>query len=107
MLALIAHRFGLSGGPGEAVPLDDVKREMSASGLGLDIDSVLKMDNPVLWLVEQAHFSDKALETFTDIIMHSDAAEEMKRSFLNDSISYLDSRGCFSFLLQSYYSSIG
>ena len=35
--------------------------------------------------------------------MHSDAAEEAKRSFLSDSISYLDSRGYFSFLLHSYW----
>ncbi len=102
MLVQIARRLGLVGGGTEAVPIEDFKSEVAQAGLGLDIDEVLQQNNPVLWLVEDMHFSDKALETFTDILMHSDIDNEAKQSFLQESVSYLDSKGCFSFLLHSY-----
>ena len=57
------------------------------SELELDIVEVLQQDHPVIWLVEQAHFSDKALETFTDILMHSDTNEETKQTFLYGAVS--------------------
>ncbi len=102
LLVQIARRLGLFGGQSEVIPIGDVKQEITDSGLELDIDEVLQQDNAVLWLVEQKHFSDKALETFADILMHSDTDEGTKQSFLNDSVSFLDSKGYFSFLLHSY-----
>lgn len=102
MLVQIAHRLGLFGEQDKAIPLDTIKAEVADSELELDIDEVLGQDQPVIWLVEQKHFSDKALETFTDILMHSDTDDETKQTFLYGAVSYLDSKGYFSFLLHSY-----
>lgn len=102
ILVQIARRLGLVGGQQESIPIENLKSEFSVSGLDLDIDEVLHQDAPVLWLIEQKHLSDKALETFTDILMYSDIDMGTKKSFLNESVSYLDGKGCFSFMLHSY-----
>ena len=102
MMVQIASRLGLYGTQRKSIPIEDVKSAIFDSGLDLNIDEVLQQENPILWLVEQKHFSDKALETFTDILMHSDTNEEIRQTFLKCSISYLDSNGYISFLLYSY-----
>ncbi len=102
MLVQIARRLGLVGGQTEAIPIENIRSEVADSGLGFDIDEVLQQNNPVLWLVKDKLFSDNALETFTDILMHSDIDEGIKQSFLQESVSYLDSKGYFSFMLHSY-----
>lgn len=102
LMVQIARRLGLFGEQRGVIPIDDIKAEVADSELEFDIDEVLGQDHPVIWLVEQKHFSDKALETFTDILMHSDTDEETKQTFLHCSVSYLDSKGYFSFLLHSY-----
>ena len=53
------------------------------------------------YMVETLQFSDEAVETFTNIILHSDASDEAKRNILEKSVSYLDSKGYFSFSLHS------
>lgn len=105
LLVQIARRLGLFGEQNTVVPLDNFKAEVADSELNLDIDEVLGQDHPVIWLAEQKHFSDKALETFTDILMYSDTNEETKQAFLYGAVSYLDSKGYFSFLLHSYIDS--
>ena len=102
LLVQIARRLGLLGGQKDVIPIEDVKSEITSSGLEVDIDQVLQKDYPVMWLVEQEHFSEKALETFTDILLHSNIQEETKQAFLHDATIYLDGKGYFSFLLHSY-----
>jgi hypothetical protein len=53
-------------------------------------------------LVENEHLSDKALESFVDILFNSDLDEERKRALLSDALAYLDGKGYYSFTLHSY-----
>ncbi len=102
MLFQIARRLGLLKGQKDVIPIEYVKSEIISSGLEVDIDQVLRKDHPAIWLVEREHFSEKALETFADILLHSDIQEETKQAFLCDATTYLDGKGYFSFLLHSY-----
>ena len=63
--------------------------------------TVLQQENPVWYLVENQKISDHGLETFIDIIFHSDMEEDRKVALLNDAIAYLDGKGNFSFKLHS------
>ena len=57
--------------------------------------------NPVWYLVETEKISDHGLETFIDILFHSDLDEERKTALLDDALSYLDGKGYYSFKLHS------
>jgi len=100
MLLLIARKLGLDGGSPD-YSLDDVKDEFDKSSLPFDLDSVLKRENPVWYLAETEKISDHALETFIDIIFHSDLEENKKEALLKDALAYLDGKGSYSFRLHS------
>jgi len=46
-------------------------------------------------------FSDRALETFIEILFYSDLDESKKAGILKEALSYLDSKGYISFKLHS------
>ena len=91
MLMQIAKRLGLF--------LDDV---FGQNGCPIDLDLVLRQENPVLYLVEQEKISDNALETLIEILFHSNLDEDRKKALLNDALAYLDNKGYFSFKLHSF-----
>ncbi len=101
MLMGIARKLGLLNDVPPDYSLGDVKEEFAGAGLPFDLDTVLLQDNPVLYLVEEAKLSNQGLETFIDIIFHSDLEEERKRALLQDALTYLDGKGYFSFELHS------
>ena len=51
--------------------------------------------------MENLNISDHGLETFIDILFHSDLPEATKTALLSDALSYLDAKGYFSFRLHS------
>jgi len=81
--------------------LADVKEEFDRSTLPIDVDEVLKQDNPVLYLVQEQGLSDRGLESFIEILFYSDLEEQKKAALLSDALSYLDGKGYFSFKLHS------
>lgn len=101
MLLLIARKLGLldAGIPDYSVA--DVKEEFDKVSLPFDLDSVLRQENPVWYLVETEKLSDQGLETFIDILFHSDLDEARKTALLQDALAYLDGKGHFSFKLHS------
>jgi len=101
MLVKIAQRLGLLKDTPQYCSMEQVKVEFDSSSLPFDLDSVLRQENPVVYLVDTHHISDQALETFIDIIMHSDMAEERKGILLRDALTYLDGKGYYSFRLHS------
>lgn len=101
MLLLIARKLGLMGGDGPDYSLTDVKDEFDKASIPLDLDAVLRQENPVRYLVETEKVSDRALETFVDILFHSDLDEDRKAALLNDALAYLDGKGYYSFRLHS------
>ena len=104
MLLQIARRLGLLGGGTSDYTLTDVKEEFDKSGLPFDLDHVLQQDNPVCYLVENVKLSDHGLETFIDILFHSDLDESRKKAILDDALAYLDGKGHFSIRLHSFIS---
>ena len=101
MLLMIARRLGLLGSDTPDYTLSDVQDEFDKSSLPLDLDSLLQQENPVWYLVETGKISDHGLETFIDILFHSDIDEAKKAALLNDALAYLDGKGYFSFRLHS------
>ena len=101
MLLLIARRLGLFDDDMPDYSLAEVKDEFGKAGCPIDLDLLLRQDNPVLYLVEEEKLSDHGLETMIDIIFHSDLDEPRKQALLNDALAYLDGKGYFSFRLQS------
>ena len=101
MLMGIARKLGLLRDETPNYSLSDVKEEFEAASLPFDLDSVLKQENPVLYLVEDVRFSDQGLEMFIDILFHSDLDETRKKALLEDALTYLDGKGSFSFRLHS------
>ena len=104
MLMLIARRLGLLDGDTPDYSLADVKDEFGKAGCPIDIDKLLQQENPVWYLVETGKISDHGLETFIDIIFHSDLDEDRKQALLSDALAYLDGKGYFSFRLHSFSS---
>ena len=104
MMLMIARRLGLFGQKKPDYSISNVKEEISKASLEIDLESVLKQDNPVCYLVEEKKFSDRALETFMEILFYSDLDESRKKVLLNDAISYLDGKGYVSFKLHSLVS---
>ena len=105
MLMLIARRLGLCEEHTPDYSLPDVKEEFEKTGLQLDLDSLLQQENPVWYLVENRKLSDQGLETFIDILFHSDLDASRKTALLHDAIAYLDNKGYFSFRLHSFETS--
>lgn len=101
MLLMIARKLGLLDGNTPDYTLTDVKEEFDKSSLPFDLDTVLQQENPVWYLVETEKLSDHGLETFIDILFHSDLDESVKRALLEDALAYLDGKGSFSFKLHS------
>ena len=101
MLLMIARKLGLLDGDTPDYSLTDVKEEFEKTGCPIDLDALLKQENPVWFLVEEKKLSDHGLETMIDIIFHSDLDEEKKQALLYDALTYLDGKGYFSFRLHS------
>ena len=101
MLMLIARRLGLIDLDTPDYSLSDVKEEFEKNYVPLDLDTILRQENPVWYLVEQEKMTEQALEIFIDILFHSDLDESVKTALLNDSLTYLDNKGYFSFKLHS------
>ena len=101
MMLQIARRLGLFSKALPNYTLNDVKKESVTAELPFSIEKVLEQENPVSYLVEKEKISDNALETFVDILFHSDMEESKKKAILADAITYLDSKGSFSFKLHS------
>lgn len=83
---------------------DFILREIDRIGemlMQVDLKEVIKHEHPVMYLVEDMHFPESALEAFTEIALHSDIDESAKTALLQDTIAYLDSRGYVSFKLHS------
>ena len=104
MMLMIARRLGLFGGKKPDYSISNVKEEISKASLEIDLESVLKQENPVCYLVEEKKFSDRALETFMEILFYSDIEESKKRALLSDTLTYLDGKGYVSFKLHSLVS---
>ncbi len=101
MLLMIARKLGLLDGATPDYTLTDVKAEFDKSSLPFDLDTVLQQENPVWYLVETEKLSDHGLETFIEILFHSDLDEGVKTALLADALAYLDGKGSFSFKLHS------
>ena len=101
MLLMIARRLGLLDESTPDFSMTDVKEEFDRSSLPIDLDTVLKQDNPVWYLVEEEKLTDHALETLIFILFHSDLDEAVKAALLDDAVAYLDGKGFYSFRLHS------
>ena len=101
MLMLIARKLGLLDIKTPDYTLADVKDQFEKASLPFGLDTVLQQENPVWYLVENQKISDHGLESFIDILFHSDMEEDRKVALLNDAIAYLDGKGNFSFKLHS------
>ena len=101
MLMLIARRLGLVGLETPDYTLSDVKDEFEKNFVPLDLDLILQQENPVWYLVEKEKITEQALETFIDILFHTDLDDSVKTALLDDALAYLDSKGYFSFKLHS------
>jgi hypothetical protein len=104
MLTGIARKLGLLRNEASNYSLTDVKEEFTQARVPFNLDTVLQQENPVLYLVENEKLSNQGLETFINIIFHSDLDEDRKNALLNDALTYLDGKGYFSFRLHSYTS---
>ena len=101
MLLMIARKLGLLDGDTPDYSMADVKDEFDQAACPIDLDALLEQENPVRFLVETEKMSDHGLETFIDILFHSDMEEERKTALLDDALAYLDGKGYFSFRLHS------
>ncbi len=101
MLLLIARKLGLLDGDTPDYSLTDVKDEFDRSNLPFELDAVLQQENPVWHLVQTEKLSDHALESFIEILFHSDLDEDKKTALLRDALAYLDGKGYYSFRLHS------
>ena len=101
MLLLIARKLGLLDGGTPDYSLADVKDEFDNAACPIDLDALLAQENPIWHLVETEKISDHGLETFIDILFHSDLDEERKTALLDDALSYLDGKGYYSFRLHA------
>ncbi len=104
MLLMIARKLGLLDGDTPDFTLTDVKDEFGKASLPFDLDTVLQQENPVWYLVETEGLSDPALESFIEILFHSDLDEDKKAALLADALAYLDGKGHFSIRLHSLVS---
>jgi hypothetical protein len=101
MLRMIARKLGLLNDGTPDYTMTDVKAEFDKSGLPFDLETVLQQENPIWYLTQTAKLSDSSLETFIEILFHSDLDESVKAALLADALAYLDGKGNFSFKLHS------
>lgn len=104
MLLALAKKLGFIDGNAVSYSMQSVQDEIVEKGFNMDIDRALAEEHPVAYLVESLQLSNEAIETFTEIVMNSDADNKIKQRLLNDAVNYLDSKGYFSFSLHSYLS---
>ena len=105
LLMGIVRKLGLLGDVTPDYSLTDVKDAFENANLPVDLDIVLQQENPVLYLVEAEKLSDQGLESFIDILFHSDLEDARKEALLQDALVYLDGKGYFSFRLHSLVTS--
>ena len=101
LLLGIARKLGLLRDVTPDYSLTDVKDAFENASLPFDLDIVLQQENPVLYLMETVRLSDQGLESFIDILFHSDLEDARKEALLKDALVYLDGKGYFSFRLHS------
>lgn len=101
LLQHVARRLGLLKDNVPPYSLNDVQTEFDSVECPWTLNEVLAHDNPVLYLVEQHHISEKGLELFVEILFHTELDESRKQAILKDAISYLEGKGYFSFKLYS------
>ena len=99
MLLIIARKLGLQEDVMPDYSLLDVKDEFDKAVCPINLDALLEQENPVWYLVETEKISDHGLETFIEILFHSDLDEDRKAAILHDALAYLDGKGFFSFKL--------
>lgn len=104
MLLMIARKLGLLDGNAPDYSLSDVKDEFGKAACPIDLDALLQQENPVWYLVEKEKLSDYGLESFIEIIFHSDLDDNRRQALLQDALAYLDGKGYFSFRLHSLVS---
>lgn len=102
ILLMLARKLGVGDGNVADVPVETVQDEILRNGFDFDVNMILSEEHPVAYMVGELQFSNEALETFTQIVMSSDAPDEQKDRLLGDVVDYLDNSGYFSFLLHSY-----
>ena len=82
-----------------------IEKEMVSKGTldktAIDCRTILRQENPVRYLVEKEKLSDHGLESFIDILFHSDLDDARKDALLEDALAYLDGKGYFSFRLHA------
>ena len=101
MLLIIARKLGLQEDVMPDYSLLDVKDEFDKAVCPINLDALLEQENPVWYLVETEKISDHGLETFIEILFHSDLDEDRKAAILHDALAYLDGKGFFSFKLHA------
>lgn len=101
MLLIIARKLGLQEDVMPDYTLLDVKDEFEKAVCPINLDALLEQENPVWYLVETEKISDHGLETFIEILFHSDLDEDRKEAILHDALAYLDGKGFFSFKLHA------
>ena len=101
MLLMIARKLGLLDGDTPDYSMAEVQDKFDQAACPIDLDALLEQENPVRFLVETEKISDHGLETFIDILFHSDMEEERKSALLDETLAYLDGKGYFSFRLHS------
>ena len=101
MLLIIAQKLGLQEDVMPDYSLLDVKDEFDKAVCPINLDALLEQENPVWYLVETEKISDHGLETFIEILFHSDLDEDRKAAILHDALAYLDGKGFFSFKLHA------
>ena len=101
MLLIIARKLGLQEDVMPESSLWDVKDEFDKAVCPINLDALLEQENPVWYLVETEKISDYGLETFIEILFHSDLDEDRKAAILHDALAYLDGKGFFSFKLHA------
>ena len=104
VLMLMAQKLGLWNGKLEKYGIADLKREFEDAKVSVDLDELLKMENPVWYLVNEEHLSDKSLEIFIDILYHTDLDASVKTALLNDTLAYFEHKKYVSFRLYSLLS---
>ena len=103
ILRFIASKLGLHNGTVTELSIAEIKSEFTKTELTIDIEHVLVEKHPIKYLVEQEKISDNGLETFVDILFHSDIDNKKKVNILNDAIDFLDKKGYYSFRLHSLH----
>ena len=103
MLLIIARKLGLQEDVMPDYSLLDVKDEFDKAVCPINLDALLEQENPVWYLVETEKISDHGLETFIEILFHSDLDEDRKAAILHDALAYLDGKGFFSFKLYALF----